>query len=210
MLIPFETIQAKLNQYKINITGVLHLGAHECEELPFYNKMGVTNNDVIWMDAIPAKISEAKARGIPNLYHAVVTDKDDEDVDFHVSNNVQSSSILEFGTHSTEHPWVHYVNTLRQKSITLDTFVKRNSLDISKHNLWNFDIQGAELIALRGAIESIKFAKAMILEVNEKELYKGCGLVGEIDTFLAKYKFKRVYTMMTPHGWGDALYVLEP
>lgn len=210
MLISYEEIKAQLTLYKIDITGALHLGAHECEELPFYNKLGLTNKDVIWMDAIPAKISEAKARGIPNLYHAVVTDKDDEDVDFHVSNNGQSSSVLEFGTHSKEHPWVHYVNTLRQKSITLDTFVKRNGLDISKYNFWNFDIQGAELMALRGAIDSIKFAKALYLEVNEKELYKGCGLVGEIDAFLASHKFKRVLTKMTSHGWGDALYVLEP
>jgi len=56
-------------------------------------------------------------------------------------------------------------------------------------------------MALRGAIDSIKFAKALYLEVNEKELYKGCGLVGEIDAFLAKYKFKRVLTKMTSHGW---------
>jgi len=74
MLISYEEIKAQLTLYKIDITGSLHLGAHECEELPFYNKLGLTNKDLIWMDAIPAKISEAKARGIPNLYHAVVTD----------------------------------------------------------------------------------------------------------------------------------------
>ena len=186
------------------------MGAHECEELPFYNQLGLTNEDVIWIDAIPAKVSEAKARGIPNVYHAVITDKDDDNIDFHVSNNGQSSSVLEFGTHSSEHPWVVYIDTLHQKSITLDTFFKRNSLDASKYNFWNFDIQGAELMALRGASDSLTFAKALYLEVNEKELYKGCGQIDEIDTFLASYKFKRVLTKMTSHGWGDALYVLEP
>ena len=47
----------------------------------------------------------------------------------------------------------------------------------------------------------------MYLEVNEKELYKNCGLINEIDAFLANYGFKREITCMTPHGWGDALYI---
>lgn len=57
-------------------------------------------------------------------------------------------------------------------------------------------------MALKGATKSIKYAKAIYLEVNEKELYKNCGLIAEIDAFLAQYKFKRVLTNMTQHGWG--------
>ena len=44
-------------------------------------------------------------------------------------------------------------------------------------------------MALKGATESIKYVKALYLEVNEKELYKNCGLINEIDTFLFKYNF---------------------
>jgi hypothetical protein len=62
-------------------------------------------------------------------------------------------------------------------------------------------------MALKGATQSIQYAKAIYLEVNEKELYKNCGLITEIDTFLSTYNFKRVLTNMTPHGWGDALYI---
>ena len=62
-------------------------------------------------------------------------------------------------------------------------------------------------MALKGATKYIEYAKAIYLEVNEKELYKGCGLIDEIDTFLATYHFKRVLTNMTGHGWGDALYI---
>jgi len=43
--------------------------------------------------------------------------------------------------------------------------------------------------------------------VNEKELYKNCGLIDEIDIFVSIYNFKRVLTLMTPHGWGDAIYI---
>jgi hypothetical protein len=117
--------------------------------------------------------------------------------------------VLEFGTHSKEHPEVVYVDTLRQKSITIDTFFKRNGLSAAKCNFWNFDIQGAELMALHGATDSIRYADALYLEVNEKELYKGCGLIGDIDIFVAKHGFKRVLTNMTSFGWGDALYVKD-
>lgn len=209
MLIPFSEIDRVLKMNNIECKGALHLGAHECEELPFYSQIGVLAKDVTWVDAIPTKVEEAKARGVPNVYNAVVTDNDDEDVVFNVSNNGQSSSVLEFGTHSTEHPWVVYVDTLKQKSVTLNTFIERNGIDATKLTFWNFDIQGAELMALRGATKYIKYAKAMYLEVNEKELYKGCGLIGEIDAFLATYNFKRVLTRMTEHGWGDALYVVS-
>jgi hypothetical protein len=207
MLIPTQDVKTCLLNNKININGVFHVGAHECEELPFYNSLGVLNDNIIWIDAINSKVLEAQIKGIPNVYNAVVTDKDDEDVVFNISNNVQSSSVLEFGTHSQEHPWVVYVDKVTKKSITIDTFFKKNELDARKYEFWNFDIQGAELMALKGATNSLKYAKALYLEVNEKELYKNCALISDIDIFLHQYNFTREITNMTPHGWGDALYI---
>ena len=64
-------------------------------------------------------------------------------------------------------------------------------------------------MALKGAVKSIKHAKVLYLEVNEKELYKNCGLITDIDNFLSVYNFKRVLTSMTYHGWGDAVYILN-
>jgi FkbM family methyltransferase len=209
MLISFEEINNILVSKNIIVNGSFHIGAHECEEIEFYNKLCIKNENIIWIDAIPSKVVEARNRGIPNVYNAVITDKDDQDIDFNISNNVQSSSVLEFGTHAQEHPWVTYVDKVQLKSTTVDTFFERNNIDASKYDFWNFDIQGAELMALQGAIKSIKYAKAIYLEVNEKELYKNCGLINEIDTFLSKYNFNRVLTNMTEHGWGDALYILD-
>jgi FkbM family methyltransferase len=209
MLISFEEIYNILLLKQINITGSFHIGAHDCEEIGFYNRLGIKNENIVWIDAIPLKVIQSKNRGIPNVYQAVITDKDDEDVVFNVSNNVQSSSVLEFGTHSQEYPRVVYIHKMNLKSITIDTFFERNQIDASKFNFWNFDIQGAEFMALKGATRSIQYAKAIYLEVNVKELYKNCGLITEIDTFLAQYKFKRVLTNITRYGWGDALYVLD-
>ena len=209
MLIGFTEINTILLSKNIQVNGAFHIGAHDCEELGFYNNLGLKNEDVVWIDAIPSKVDEATNRGVPNVFNAVITDKDDEDIVFNVSNNVQSSSVLEFGTHSHEHPEVVYVSKLHQKSITIDTFFERNNIDASRYNFWNFDIQGAELMALKGATHSLQYAKALYLEVNQRELYKNCGLIDEIDAFLLTYNFKRVLTNITCWGWGDALYILD-
>ena len=43
--------------------------------------------------------------------------------------------------------------------------------------------------------------------MNTEEVYKGCALIDEVDSFLDKHKCKKVITDMTEYGWGDALYI---
>jgi hypothetical protein len=209
MLIKCDEIKKILTQKKIQITGVFHIGSHECEEMNFYKELNLQEKDVVWIDALSEKVDQAKKKGITNVYQAVITDVDDSIVNFNVSNNNQSSSVLEFGTHKVEHPHIHFVRSETLQSVTVNSFFERNHLDGKKYNFWNIDIQGAELMALMGATKYIPFAKALYLEVNEKELYKNCPLIGDIDNFLINYGFKRVLTKMTCHGWGDALYIKE-
>ena len=207
MLIDKNDVTTILKSYGIVVHGVLHIGAHECEELPFYNELGVSSTNVIWIDALQNKVDEMKAIHIPNVYQSVITDKDDDEVIFHVTNNVQSSSMLDFGSHSKHHPHVVVTDNKILKTVTIDTFFNRNSLNASKYNFWNFDIQGVELMALMGASKSLQYPDAIYLEVNAEEVYRGCGRIEEIDELLKLYKFVRVKTHMTEFGWGDALYV---
>ena len=207
MLIPHQEILAILKNANIPISGILHVGAHECEEMDFYKSWGVHPNDIVWIDGIPEKIMEGKRRGIPNMYHAIVSDKDDTVVTFNVSNNGQSSSILNLKNHIQEHPGIYYVKSTQESSITLDTFFSRNNLDAKHYSFWNLDIQGAELLALSGGTESLKHATALYLEVNINELYEGGAFITELDMFLTPFGFNRVKTIMTQHGWGDALYL---
>ena len=210
MLIPIEIINKYLLNNNIKVDGVLHIGSHICEEKTMYNYLGVTDEKIIWIDAIEEKVNETTANGVKNVYQSVITDTDDNIVKFNISNNFQSSSVLELKEHLIYHPQIHYVEERMLKTVTIDTFFKRNNLDPSQYNLWNFDIQGAELLALKGAKESIQFPKAIILEVNEKELYEECGLINEVDYFLRQHGFMRVITKMTHYGWGDALYIKNP
>jgi FkbM family methyltransferase len=207
MLIEESQIREYIGSRKI--TGVLHVGAHECEEMSFYQHMGVEPNNVYWFDAYQEKVDQANQRNIPNVFQAVVTNADNNVVTFHITNNIQSSSILEFGTHEINHDWVKVVQQRKLSTTTIDTLVNMYQIPIQQLNFWNFDIQGAELLALKGASSSLKYADAIYLEVNTEEVYKKCALVTEIDDFLAGHGFKRVLTKMTDAGWGDALYLRQ-
>jgi FkbM family methyltransferase len=209
MLIPIDTLIGELVSRHIKVSGVLHVGANVCEELSLYNQIGVSNENIVWIDAINLNVMRARDRGIPNVYNAVITDKDGDTVVFNVSNNIQSSSIFEFGTHAQEHPDIDYVDSVEMTTTTINTFLDFLKLDSTPLNFWNIDIQGAELLALKGATKYLQHVDVLYLEVNTKELYKGGALVSELDEFLAEYKFTRILTEMTCHGWGDALYVKE-
>ena len=210
MVLEKKYIIEELLKNDIKITGTLHIGAHECEEIPFYTNLGLKLKDMIWIEANPDKVNEAKQRNIPNVYEAVVTNEDNKEIEFHVANNFQSSSVLELGTHKQDHPDIKYVSSFMAKTITIKTFFKKhNILNPEKYNFWNFDIQGAELMALQGAEELINNVKAINLEVNTKEVYKGCPLIGDIDNYLSKFGFRRQLTKITPQGWGDALYIKQ-
>lgn len=207
MLIDGNEIKDILSKRGIQIRGAFHIGAHQCEEMEFYKLLGLEPKNVIWIDALENMVVENKFKGIPNVYQAVITDKDDEDITFNVSNNVQSSSIFEFGTHAKNHPHVNYTVSIPLKTLTIDSFFMRNGLGAKDYNFWNFDIQGAEYLALQGAKYSIQWPDAIYLEVNTEEVYKGCGLISQIDTFLGNYGFERVRTEITYANWGDALYI---
>lgn len=210
MLIEGHIVKNIINQYNINITGILHIGAHECEELGFYvSNLNVLPENIIWIDAIDTKVQLNINNGIPNVYHNVITDKDDDIVEFNISNNFQSSSIFELGDkHIEYYPHIHYTDKIKQKTITIDTFYKKNNLDPSKYVFWNFDIQGAELLALKGGSDAIKHVKMLYLEVNRDEMYKNCDRVEAVDSFLLDKGFKRVHdTISDGTSWGDAIYV---
>lgn len=208
MLIDIEDIKNILLSKKIKLNSCLHIGSHECNELSYYNNIGIKTENIVWIDALPSKVYESTCRGIPNVYNAVITDKDEENIVFNVANNSQSSSILEFGIHSSIYPEIVFTDKINQKSITIDTFFSKNNLDSSKYDFWNIDIQGTELLALKGGIKSIKHVKALYVKVNSAELYKDCAFICEIDDFLAQYNFKRILTTMTPNKWGEALYII--
>jgi FkbM family methyltransferase len=206
MLIPFNECVNLLSSFGLTVSGILHIGAHECEELEAYMLNGVNPSSVVWVDALQEKVDLMKSRGIENVFCAALDSKE-ADATFNVTNNGQSSSLLEFGTHLVNHPQVHVTSTRTVRTQTLSNFLKSNSLDVSKCNFWNLDIQGKELEVLKGGEDYLKYVQAIYTEVNTESVYKDCGLLSELDAYLRTQGFSRIRIHMTHAGWGDALYV---
>lgn len=193
-------------KYQLLIKGIIHIGAHELEEIDVYKFLEIQN--IIWIEANEEIVKNINSTH-PNeiVFPFAICDEDDEIKEFIVTNNYASSSLLELKTHKIEHPHVFEIERIKVKTKRLDTLVKEESIDLSYFNFLNIDIQGAELLALKGAKDTLKYIDYIYLEVNEKELYEGCALLPEIDDFLEKNNFERVELKMLSHGWGDAFYI---
>lgn len=206
MLIPLSQLT---HFFKLNIRGVLHIGAHECEEQTAYLQQGIKNENIYWIEAMDNKVAEMKKKR-PNLqiYHCVVSDVDDKEIEFKITNNGQSSSLLELGTHLQHHPQVWVIGKKKYKTKRLDTFIKENKIPIENLNFLNLDIQGTELKAMKSMGDYIRKFDYIYTEVNTEHVYKNCALLTEIDEYLSKYGFKRVAIKMCEnYGWGDAFYM---
>jgi FkbM family methyltransferase len=189
------------------VKGVIHIGAHLCEEKQYYNQLlHIQDDKILWIEGNPDIANKAKMiHPSATIINALCSNKDGETIEFMITNNGQSSSILPFGTHTTHHPEVGVVGYQKAISIKLDTIC--SGLEWTKEcNMINIDVQGAEKMVLEGADEVLKHIDFIYAEVNEEEVYKGCSLLPEFDSFLESKGFKRVLTHMTDWKWGDALY----
>ena len=200
MLIPLHNLVKKFN---IQFKGILHVGAHECEELKDY-EVYLHRNQILWIDALPHKVDICKKR-YPNVLieNAVVSDVV-ETIRFNVSNNGQSSSMLDFGLHTTFHPQVKYVTCFETETKLLKNILPNYNIN---YNFLNLDIQGAELKALKGMEEYLNNIDYIYTEVNSDYVYKGCALIGELDEYLLRFGLHRVETKWTDYKWGDAFYI---
>lgn len=208
MLIPFDKLW---KAYNIDATGVIHVGANTGQEVDTYYACGIERS--IWIEAIPTMIPElyqnvGRFKDVTVIL-ACVADEDGREVDFHVSSNQgQSSSFLELGTHATDHPDVTYMKDIPMTTRRLDTLLKgQYHIDVKDFTFLNMDIQGAELLALKGMGDLLHGINYAYLEVNSKEVYKGCALVEEVDAHLEAYGLYPAETYWVPNkGWGDAFY----
>lgn len=207
MMIDFDYL---FNKYDIKPSGVLHLGANEGQEAKDYQRKGIKN--VIWVEGHGPTFSKLQ-ENVKDIsgsvcIQACVSDRYSETF-LNVSNNdSQSSSLLELGHHSVIHPEVHYVEKIPVKTFRLDDLLK----DFNFEGDWflNADLQGAELLALKGMGNLLKHFKWGYLEVNKRETYVDCVDIEDMDVFMLQNGFERVETgEWVADTWTDALYLKD-
>jgi FkbM family methyltransferase len=135
-------------------------------------------------------------------------------VEFTITNQGESSSLLK-PARALEELFIKEQLVFKEEGIitvpgrTLDYLLKEWNMLPQWFNVLVIDIQGAELLALKGAASLLPHLDMVNIEVNFEELYRNGAQIDEIDDFLAPYRFRRVYTVSTRRAWADALYVKE-
>lgn len=208
MLLDLEQLVGK---YRMNVSGVVHAGAHLAEEADLYQRLFGTA-PVWWIEANPKVIPKIQQaiRRYPNqqVIEACLWSEGGVRKTFNVTNHDgMSSSLLEFGTHTEFSTDTWFEDHIDVVTATLDELAADHG--IKGCNLLNMDLQGVELAVANGAKTLIRDEIDYInSEVNTDEVYVGCAKLNELDRYFGTFGFRRVAQSIVPgQGWGDALWV---
>lgn len=200
-------------RYAIDPHGVVHIGAHKGEERDAYLRCRF--GKIIWIEAnsqLAADLAATINADIQNdvreiVIQALVTEKDGDCIDFHIANNGQSSSIFDFGTHRESYPEILIESVVSLPTKCVETILSEMPFETHDIAFANLDIQGAELLALKGFGDTLPQFSWIYTEINMAYVYRDNPLVWDLDRFLLDMGFVRKETILTSEGWGDALYV---
>lgn len=195
-----------IEKYNMNISGVIHIGAHYAEEVPNYIQSGI--REIVLFEPLRENFQIIRANVSPFTYvkirkHQVALGNDNRTVTMNLSSNgLESSSILKPKRHLELYPDITFDRTEEVEMQRLDDY------NCKKCNFINMDVQGYELEVLKGAEETLEHIDYVYCEVNQSEIYEGNAFINQIDDYLSKYNMKRVETSWWyDAGWGDALYI---
>lgn len=195
-----------VKDFKLEIKGVIHIGAHYGQEYSEYKNLQIEN----LMFFEPLKNNFEILRGnIPisdniSLYQMALGNITGQiEMFVETANCGMSSSILEADIHLKQYPHI----TFDSKELVNIDKLDNIEFDRNNFNMINIDVQGYELEVFKGASDTLNSIDIVYAEVNNDSVYKNCALVDEIDLFLSKYNFKRVLTNWIGGTWGDAIYL---
>jgi FkbM family methyltransferase len=198
MIIPLKQL---IKDYRLRITGVIHIGAHYGEELQTYKRERIRHLAFIEPCKEAFTILQRNTRGvICQLHNYALGAQFGEGVMNTASHNKgQSNSLLKPETHLKQHPEVVFDGNETVKIVTLDSLMFG-----SQFNMINMDVQGYELEVLKGGVTTLTNVDVIYTEVNREEVYSGCAKIEQLDEYLKE--FTRVKTEWCG-GWGDAVYI---
>jgi FkbM family methyltransferase len=176
--------------------GVLHLGAHRGTEAEVYNWFG---KKVIWFEAIPYIYDQLREN--IQVYSdqicicALLGNEDGIRKNFYISNNDSaSSSIFNFSKNTLNGKYFTNRVLEMKKKISLpmkrlDTILKDQKISADEYDHWVIDLQGAELLALKGSEKSLQYCKSMLVEISTVDIYDGGVVWDELCDWLEKKNF---------------------
>jgi FkbM family methyltransferase len=206
MLVEMDLRNLK-DKYNLKIKKIIQVGSHTVKE---YDILKNLCKNFIFIDANPNVVSELRKKISKDdlVFENLLSDIDDQETNFYILNHEQSSSMLELDLHSKYHPeYSNIVDNIKLKTITLDSLIERNNVNIFEYNTLMIDVQGAEYLVLKGFKKNIKNIDYIYTELNFESMYKNCILEKDLTPYLSNLGFTLVEYFNTGFGWGDGLYI---
>lgn len=197
----------------------VHVGAHIGEEVPAYFRHGF--GGVVVVEANPDACAEMRRRfgedPRVSVIEAAAVDEPGP-LTFHVhtsrSGSVEAASVLPMKELKQIVRTMHTPRTLTVRGARLDDLLRERSIELDECDLLNLDVQGAELLALRGAPRLLAACRWLITEVSRREFYEGGAREEDVEHFLAERGFARragIYHRYYDEqgwfvAWGEVLF----
>lgn len=185
--------------------GIIHVGGHYGQEIPFYLE-NITKNVVVYepLQANFKQLFDKFGYSVDCRKKAVGNFNGKVKLNVETANAGQSSSVLKPKEHLIQYPDIRFDSEEECEIVRLDDDL--NIVDL--YDVLVVDVQGYELEVFKGATKLLMTqVSCVICEVNCAELYENCAQVGELDDYLADFGFKRILTSWEGGNWGNALYV---
>lgn len=190
---PFHIYQLEKASH-FSPTGVIHIGAHDGAEVPFYFVLGVK---IIYLFEPQSFYADLLSRRYENVRrvrvfpYAVGSSTDELALFTEVEgspNRSASASILKPKEHLTDFDCVRF-DLKPTNKVTVRTL---DSFELDDADLLVIDTQGYELEVLKGALNTLPSIKWIILEYWTNEAYEGVPSEEDLLAFLAAQGFRPV------------------
>jgi FkbM family methyltransferase len=209
---------------KENSSVVLDIGACEGEDSIRYKRM-FPNSMIFSFEPLPSNIEKMKKNfeiyGIREGIEIVPFALSDEEgiADFFVSSGAprgktnneewnygnKSSSLLPPAEGSNKYySWLEFKQKIKVGTRRLDNFL--NEKRPAKVDLIHMDVQGAELLVLKGAGSWVKKICLIWLEASSVELYKSQALKNDLEKYLKEHGFVKLKDTISS-VCGDQCYI---
>lgn len=200
--------------------GILHIGAHKGEEVGHYLELGFERIALIEPNPQWYRLLVERFEGNPAVQIFGIAVSDISGVmDFHIhtsqSGSTEPASLLRMKEFNKIVKTLRTEETIKVKVMTLDDFFIQNELSSNDYNFINIDVQGAELMAFKGATKTFETTDVIISEVNLVQLYENAPLENDILDYLSKYGYVKTnvvyHTLYNEKGtfpaWGECLLI---
>ena len=193
------------NKYLMNISGVIHIGAHFGEEHQTYKSLGIDN--IVYFEPVKKTFDVLKEKVKDAILYNCALGQENKMVEMFIEE------ADEYGCSSILQPSSNY-DSVKFSPNELVEMKQLDDFNFKGYNFLNIDVQGYEYEVLKGSHSTLEHVDYILCEVNrnisEKKMdYIGAVTIDEIINLLKSYGFSLMEVSWAGLSWGDGFFVKQ-